>query len=83
MLYEMSSEGEYEEECEWPQEDVWIEEKKMMIMHLINIIDEIKERGSLNDEEYIAKVYKLLCKYNKRCSHSIFDNLDALYEKIL
>ena len=79
----MSSEGEYEEECEWPQEDVWIEEKKMMIMHLINIIDEIKERGSLNDEEYIAKVYKLLCKYNKRCSHSIFDNLDALYEKIL
>ena len=79
----MSSEGEYEEECEWPQEDVWIEEKKMMIMHLINIIDEIKERGSLNDEEYIAKVYKLLCKYNKRCSHAIFDNLDALYEKIL
>ena len=83
-LIEKLDELQDDKECVDEYEEIeWMEQKRYMMKYFIEKIDMIKERGNLNDEEYIAKVYKLLCKYNKQCSHSIFDNLDALYEKIL
>lgn len=83
-IIEKLDELQDDKDCVDEYEEIeWMEQKRYMMKYFIEKIDMIKERGNLNDEEYIAKVYKLLCKYNKYDSCSIFNNLDALYKRIL